>query len=169
MSTHGEIEMAIDKAAQRFHVGHPLVALAAVVGPALGVAAHLLHRGGVQDLVDLALAAAVDPMALPVAGGHLEGCDPSEGRELAVGGEPGRIAHDRDQGGGTDPPDPHDGGQGGAVGGQSVVELTLDLFDRLVVATQIGQQVGHDLTALVSDRVSGVAGDSAQDSGDLVG
>ena len=79
-------EVALE-AAQCFAVGLAFAAFAFDVGLGFGVAAQPRDRDAVDGGVDLAVAAAVEPMAVGVARADRDRGDPGGAGELGVAGE----------------------------------------------------------------------------------
>jgi hypothetical protein len=80
------------EAAQRFEVGLALVALVSVVvltGPGHAV---LNDRGDMQRVVEPAVAAAVEPVAVVVSGGHVDRCGARVAGEVVPAAEPADVA-----------------------------------------------------------------------------
>jgi hypothetical protein len=75
------------EAADCFAVGHAFGSFAGDVGAGLGVAARAGDGDAVDGGVDLAVAAAVEAVAVGLAGADRDRCDAAGAGELGVGGE----------------------------------------------------------------------------------
>ena len=84
-------ELAFDAAAG-LAFGLPGGEQAGVVAGGLGVVADAVERDHVQGAVELAVAAAVEPVALLATAGGIDRTGACQGRERGLAGHPRRVA-----------------------------------------------------------------------------
>src|SRR5689334_12979903 len=90
----------------RFAVGLAAFALSGDVQGGLRVKPDLADGEHVNGVVELAVAAAVEAVAVGASGGHRDGGAPGDARELCIAGEPVDASDLADQFGGGDHAEP---------------------------------------------------------------
>lgn len=128
--------------------------------------AGLAHCDGVQCRVELAVAAGVESVSDLVAAGGIEWCGAGVAGEVVGGGESSDVADVAEDFGGQDESETVDVGKSAAGCGQGVAGLGLVVFEALIDAAQVAEQLTGQIPATCLGRGAGT--DGAQQRGCLV-